>query len=331
MLNWRIALTLAVLAGTCSAWAQDFSPGLPPGRPLDVGLDGADMPVPGWPAPPDVAPWQPANPTGAGFVGPPPYRPGSGGPADFASIRPQAAPVAGERFTESTWYARADYFHWNERLDGADFVNEYGLLSTVGYQRRNGPERFRFELFGSTVNYRGAAMYEDGSSEPLSSTTNYLGVRGEYDLLLEPDCWPQVSFFIGIGTRFWIRDLVNGFTEFGDPVMGYQESWWTIYPYLGVEKRRVLGDGMEFYGSARIGCTAVTYERVSYFDVTLYPKAGIEGQAEVGLRSRRLFVAGFFEAMTWRQSSIVRDTLQRDTLQPDSRLFTVGLKTGFSF
>ncbi len=327
MTKWRIALTLAVLAGTCSAWAQDFSPGLPPGQPLDVGLDGPDMPVPGRPAPPDVVPWQPANPTGTGFVGPPPYRLGSSGPADVTSIRPEAAPVAPERFTESTWYARVEYFHWKERLDGADFVNEYGVLPTVGYQRRSGPERFRFELFGTTVDYKGLALFEDGSSEPLSSTTNLLGVRGEYDLLWEPEAWPRVSFFAGIGTRFWIRDLVDGVSSISlSPVTGYQETWWTIYPYLGVEKRRVLREGLEFYGSARIGCTAVTYERVSYFDVTLYPKAGLEGQAELGLRSRRLFVAGFFEALTWEQSSVVRDTLQ-----PASRLFTVGLKTGFSF
>jgi len=327
MMKWHIALALAVLAGACSAWAQDFSPGLPPGQPLDVGLDGADMPVPGRPAPPDLTPWQPANPTAPSYLGPPPYRPGSGGPADFASIRPEAAPVAGERFTESTWYARVDYFHWNERLDGADFVNEFGVLPTVGYQRRIGPERFRFELFGGTVDYKGLALFEDGPSEPLTSTTNLLGVRGEYDLLWEPDCWPQVSFFAGIGTRFWIRDLVDGVSSVSlSPVIGYQETWWTIYPYVGVEKRRVLRDGLELYGSGRIGVTAVTYQRVSYFDVTLYPKAGIEGQAELGLRSRRLFFAGFFEAMTWQQSAVVRDTLQ-----PASRMFTVGLKTGFSF
>jgi hypothetical protein len=293
---------------------------------MDAGLDTTDMPLPGRPAPSDVAPWQPVNPPGSSFVGPPAYRPASGSPGDFSSIRPQAAPVAGERFTESTWYSRVEYFHWNERLDGADFVNEYGVLPTVGYQHRSGPERFRLELFGSTMDYHGAAMYDDGSSEPLTCTTNYLGVRGEYDLLLEPDFWPRVSFFAGIGTRFWIRDLVDGLTESGNPVMGYQETWWTIYPYLGVESRRVVRDGLELYGSGRIGCTAVTYERAGYFDVTLYPKAGLEGQAELGVRSRRLLLAAYLEAMTWRESSIVRDTLQ-----PNSRLFTVGLKAGFSF
>ncbi len=293
---------------------------------MSAGLDGADLPMPARSAPTDISPWQPANPAGAGFLGPQPHRPGWGGPADPAPIRPETAPLVAERLIESTWYTRVDYFHWNERLDGADFVNEHGVLPTLGYVRRFGSERYRFELFGATVDYDGAAMFDDGTSEPLFSSTNYLGVRGEYDLLIEPDFWPQVSFFVGLGTRFWIRDLKDGFSVFGSPVAGYQETWWTIYPYLGVEKRRILRDGMEFYGSTRIGFTPLTYQRVSYFDVTLYPKTGVTAQAELGLRGRRLFVAGFFEMMTWTQSATVRDALQ-----PDSRMFTVGLKTGFSF
>jgi hypothetical protein len=332
MMNWRIALTLAILLGTCPAGAQDFFPGPSPGRPVPAGLDGADLSVPARSASPDIMPLQPGNSTGSGYPGPPLRSQGPTGPADFTSIRHEAAPVGPERFTESTWYTRVDYFHWNERLDGTDFVNEFGVLPTVGYQRRVGPERFRFELFGSTlfgptVHYKGAAMFDDGSSEPLSSTTNLLGVRGEIDLLFEPEIWPQISFFLGLGTRFWVRDLKDGFSSITlSPVTGYQETWWTIYPYLGVEKRRVLSDGLEFYGSGRIGCTAVTYQRVSYFDVTLYPKAGLTGQLEAGLRSRRLLLAAFFEAFAWSQSEIVRDTLQ-----PNSRMYTIGLKTGFSF
>ncbi len=46
---------------------------------------------------------------------------------------PAAAPAFAERFRESSWYTRIDYFHWNERLDDADFVNEYG--TPVTYER----------------------------------------------------------------------------------------------------------------------------------------------------------------------------------------------------
>jgi hypothetical protein len=230
------------------------------------------------------------------------------------------------KLSESCWYTREEYFHWNERFGGADFVNEYGLLMTIGYQKQFGPERFRAELFGGSMNYVGGAQFGDGTSEPLWSTTGYLGVRGEYDLVFEPDWWPRVDFVLGLGTRFWFRDLRDGTTPSGAPVSGYQETWWTIYPYLGVETRRTPGGGPELYSSARIGCTVVTYEHVTWMDAVLYPKPGLIGQAEIGFRTDRFFCAAFSETMTWRQSAV-----SRGALQPESFFTTVGVKAGLTF
>lgn len=75
------------------------------------------------------------------------------------------AAATAERPIESTWYFRQEAFHWNERSDGQDFVNEYGPLSTVGYLHRNGCERFRVELFGGTMAY-------DGGTNPTTEATS---------------------------------------------------------------------------------------------------------------------------------------------------------------
>lgn len=231
-----------------------------------------------------------------------------------------------ERPHESSWYTREEYFHWNERFGGEDFVNEYGLMLTLGYVKRIGQERFRAELFGGTLDYVGGAQFDDGSTEPLWSKTGYLGACGEYELLFEPDWLPRTSLFLGVGTRFWFRDLRDGVTPSGYDVTGYQETWWTIYPYFGVETRRSLQSGPELYSSARIGCTAITYEHVSWYDAVLYPKCGITGQAEVGMRGDHFFCAVFSEAMAWGQSDVARGLLQ-----PTSSFVTVGLKAGLSF
>jgi hypothetical protein len=151
-------------------------------------------------------------------------------------------------------------------------------------------------------------------------------VRGEYDLLIEPDAWPLLTFSTGIGTRYWIRDLPDDFTASGNFVEGYQETWWTIYPYLGVETREVPGHDFQFYGSGRIGVTAITLERATLNDVALYPKPGVIGQLEAGIRGEHLFVGAFFEGFSWQQSAVVRGWLQ-----PNSKMYTVGLKTGFYF
>lgn len=323
----RIAIFIALLLGSCQALAQDGPALRSPVQSMYEPNDLAAVLDPELYSGRTGTAVASSDANQGNFI---PYRAsGNGLPvaASPASLRTDAyASVFGDRLLESTWYTREEYFHWNERLDGADFVNEYGLLITLGYQRRVGAERYRAELFGGTMHYDGGAQFEDGSTEPLISKTGYLGARGEYDLLIEPDWLPKTSLLLGVGTRFWFRDLRDGMTESGVPVLGYLETWWTIYPYLGVETRRVLDSGPEFFVSSRIGCTALTFEHATFFDAVLNPKTGITGQLEAGLRGRHFFCSAVSEVLTWRESAVARGALQ-----PESMLFTVGLKAGVNF
>jgi hypothetical protein len=256
-----------------------------------------------------------------------PFPPAAGSPMAFPL--PSAVPgtVPTSPSIESTWYTRIDYFHWNERIDHQSLVNENGPLVTLGYLRRVGNERFRAEFFDSSVRYKSFIQNQDGSIDPLLSTTNYIGLRGEYDLLYDPEWWPAATLFAGVGTRFWLRDLPDSVTVSGKPVSGYLETWWTTYPYLGIQRRREIGSSdIEFFASGRVGATAVTFQHVSWDDVVLYPKIGITGQLETGVRGPRFFVSAFSELLTWGQSAVVRGYLQ-----PASSLVTVGLRTGFTF
>lgn len=233
-----------------------------------------------------------------------------------------------ERLVESGWYFRQDAYWWNESIEGTTFVKEYGPLSTLGYVHRNGIERYRFELFGGTEAYDGGAQFDDGSYEPYhdSCGTNYLGVRGEYDLLLEPPSWNRMRFVLGIGTRMWFRNLRDSITPSGQPVMGYQESWWTFYPYIGLETKESDEPGPKFFGSMRVGMTPLTYQYVSYFDIALYPRCGVTAQAEAGVRFQKFSISACFEYMAWGQSGVVRDSYQ-----PQSEMFTIGGKVGYTF
>ena len=155
---------------------------------------------------------------------------------------------------QSAWYYRLDSFSWNERDRRGELVNEHGPLSTLGYVRQSGVERFRIELFGGTVAYDGSAQYQDQNnlwqSEPYHQSfgTNYLGCRGEYELLAEPAAWSRIRFFLGVGTRFWIRNLQNATLPDMD-VAGYEETWWTFYPYVGLETKDSDEPGLKFFGS----------------------------------------------------------------------------------
>ncbi len=341
----RFALILVVVLVNLPALGDDFSfPSLQSGQnsmppPPLPSSDGLAWPPPGgrqFSSLPDygqgrpggmVAPSQtvgPAMPPGIAPTAPPPVA-----PSVAASLAPYAssAPAAVNRAIESTWYYRQDAFYWNERSDGTDFVNEAGPISTIGYLRRNGCERFRFELFGGTVSYDGGAQFEDGTTLPYHESfgTNYLGLRGEYDLLIEPTAWPRVRFLMGVGTRFWIRDLRDAETSFGE-VDGYQETWWTFYPYLGLETRQSDEPGLKFYGSARFGITPLTYQYATYFDTTVYPRCGVTGRVELGVTYHRLSALAVVEGMTWGESAVVRDTFQ-----PASRMLTIGGQIGYTF
>ncbi len=346
---WRLALTIVLIAGVQTAWGDDaylaWPPAnsvpppaaYPPGPPM-----GQDIAAPGRLQPASA----PASPSGAAW--PPPgedlRRTPNVNRQDWLNSPPPAAastvmavPATPEKTTDSTWYFRQDSYFWNERVGGADIVKEYGPLSTLGYQRRVGIERFRIELFGGSVAYDGSAEFYDQASQSyydvpyhLSYGTNYLGCRGEYDLLIEPAGWSRLRGIVGIGTRFWVRDLQSTSLAAGD-VTGYQENWWTFYPYIGLETKDSLEPGMKFFGSARIGMTALTYQYATYFDTAVYPRCGVTGQLELGVRFQKFSLSAFFEAMTWAESAAVTDAFGNASYQPESRMLTIGGKLSYTF
>ncbi len=224
------------------------------------------------------------------------------------------------------WYTRFDYFAWNERSGGTELDSEHGTLYTLGCTRCFGADRFRGELFTGTINYSGT----NGLGDLADSTTTYLGVRGEYEWLWDMNLrgWPSATVFAGVGTRFWLRDIRDGTVlSSGDFSVGHQETWWTFYPYVGLEKRWPCNVGEEIYVRGRLGCTVFTYQFFGLDEGTpLYPRPDITGQVECGFRHDQLFIAVCFEAMTWNASPTVRNSFQ-----PLSQMFTTGLKLGLSF
>jgi hypothetical protein len=228
----------------------------------------------------------------------------------------------------ASWYTRVDYYHWNERLGSTDFVNESGTLFTLGYSRQIGIERYRAELFGGDVHYDGYSQSNtDGTLITMPSNTGYLGLRGEYEMVLAPPIAAgNFAFLAGLGSRFWIRDLHDGSDNQGNPVMGYEETWWTMYPFLGMETHHRAASELDLYSESRIGTTAVTYQLASINARPLWPKLGVFANAEIGLRGSRFFLAGRVEVMSWEESSVVQDSYQ-----PRSFMYTAGGRLGFMF
>jgi hypothetical protein len=330
---WKLVLASLLMLGASPAVGDGpLSTWQPPAadQPAAPALGPANFQPPQPPSPYNAAYPPPGQDVSRTFSAP--RQDWTAAPQQLPVVSTAPAPAVVERPVESTWYFRQEAFFWNERSDGHDFVNEYGPLSTVGYLHRNGCERFRMELFGGTMAYDGGAQYQDDGGnwiyEPYrdSNGTNYLGVRGEYDLLIEPACWTRVRAFVGVGTRFWIRDLHDSVTPSGTDVYGYQEHWWTFYPYIGLETKEPDEPGWHFFGSARVGLTPLTYQSASCSNTALYPRCGVTGKTEFGVRFQHFCLSAYLEVMTWGESAVAGDSFQ-----PDSRMLTVGGQLGYTF
>ena len=238
----------------------------------------------------------------------------------------------------TAWYTRLEYLHWDERLDRTHQNIESGPLYTLGGEHRFGSERIRGELFTGNMHFGGyIAGQEPSSFERTYATIGYFGGRAEYEYLWDVNVegWLPVTLYAGLGTRIWNKSAFNIRTASGEPIASSTQAWWTIYPYVGVEKRWDLDYEWEFFGSGRIGCTVINYNHTSSSTwPAYYPNPGITGQLECGLRRGHLFLSAYFEATSWQasQAEHLHGGGDDDWYRwPTSQMFTSGFEAGFTY
>ena len=83
----------------------------------------------------------------------------------------------------------------------------------------------------------------------------------------------------------------------------------------------------------RVGATPLTYHYATYFDTTTYPRCGITGQLEVGVRFQQFSLSAYMEAMTWGESAEVPMPYWPGhySYQPASRMLTIGGQISYAF
>ena len=118
----------------------------------------------------------------------------------------------------------------------------------------------------------------------------------------------------------------DGTTPDGTPVYGYEETWWTFYPYLGAETHLPVPGNWTCTPKSRVGATVLTYDYATIGDRPMWPTPGIVANVEIGLRCTHFFAALRGEMMRWEDSSVVQGAYQ-----PRSTMYTVGGRLGFMF
>ncbi len=239
-----------------------------------------------------------------------------------------------QRPIELSFYTRFDYLQWNTRENGVVLNSENGTLYTLGYLLCKDAERVRVELFAGTVPHNDTTA----DDQPVHTSAEHIGGRIEYEY-----CWdidfeglPPFVFFAGIGTRAWNRTVYNGITPSEEIWAGSGQTWWTIYPYFGLEKHWLCNNGNDFYAAGRFGFTAFNYLYISDQPnvPAYYPQANITGQAELGWRRNHFFCSAYFEAMSWQKSLDVHyhgDTTSTMHHYPSTQMYVTGLKFGLTY
>jgi hypothetical protein len=232
--------------------------------------------------------------------------------------------------TESAFYTRLDYFHWSERFHGSTILDERGPLYTVGYTRTGGEQRLRVELFAGVEQYQGET-FGGGQTYQANNRATYYGGRIEYDLFFNLPNHPNGLLFLGLGTRVWHRGIPNATLPGNITALGYNDTWVTVYPYLGLETRHDPTKTLEFYGRMRVGVTAYTHNHHIVNDdpqdsAGLAPQIGATALLEEGVRYHNFTVTGWAEVFGFSRSDV-----NNGQLQPVSTLLTLGVKAGYSF
>ena len=331
-------------ASAPAAYPQAYSPPPPGGAPT---ADTFPSPYPAMAAPVENGPS--ALPPGQ-----PPAGAANGILSGNEPASPAAPPVpaveipaeAIQPYLGFSMYGRVDAFRWTE---SADNVSESGALFTLGFQFGIDTNRFRLELFCGDVGYSDdfTTPQTGTTSASNSSDTTYIGTRMEFERAFKFDAVPSLSFIAGVGTRLWSRAVYESFANVSNtPVTGYDEGWWTNYPYLGLETRRQPGATFEWYASAHVGVTAFTLESFAVRDgsfmlvsspsgtiitqqdgasTSAYPKPGMTESVELGIRYKLFNIAFCFDGLAWAQSSTT------PPYQPATQMYQFGLKAGACF
>lgn len=132
---------------------------------------------------------------------------------------------------------------------------------------------------------------------------------------------------IAANSPAWIRSFPDTFTKQGSFVSNTTKPWLMPATYSHPDDRRLPLPNIQWTGRGKLGLSPVAYENINvYFPVSLYPRPGFGREASSPPDGQQLFLRAYFEGNTSSQSAMVGGVLQ-----PTSRVFTVGLKTGVVF
>jgi len=240
--------------------------------------------------------------------------------------------------TETPFSLKVQYerFEWKEYgVDGHELLKESGYRLGLRWDRHV-PDWFAPNWTAHALLYFGNVDYDGQSQigEPVESTTEYYGGRGEGSLNFPLHHAGQLdsSLFTGAGLHSWLRKLddTGGFTD-----TDYDEWWFSTYLQAGAAVRWKRSTGTLI---GRAGIRYPVYSRVEYDFVLPDGSSGVSVEpgndagyfAELDYESGGYVFGLYFEEWNFKRS----DTKSEggvNIFQPESKQQSIGVQLGISF
>lgn len=265
-------------------------------------------------------------------------------PTNAISATPAAQPLSvTNRSSLIRLYAYVVNFSWEEYVGDSQVVDEEGFLAGAGvafHHSLSTKNTLPLHLFGDAdfffgeTDYAGGVQNPDGSSEPFSSDTTYVGLRGQLALgsPIKLKSSTHIMPHAGVGTRIWLRTLDTDLSDDDVGTYGYEESWGTLYGVLGARLAHNVDATHALFIAAQANLPIWNEMIADLSNVggpdesTLDPKRETGWQAEGGLETGRFCVSIFFAAQDFGQSPINDD----DLFQPESRSRILGARAAIA-
>ena len=120
----------------------------------------------------------------------------------------------------------AEYLDTNVFLDG-----ETGFIPGLVFKRKKYNKNSFTELTGKV--HGNIIKYDGETQSGIPVTTNSIAIIFDGHIKVGKQFAGNYEPYIGLGYRYWYRNILNGSDIFGNPVVGLLEEYYWPYPLLG--------------------------------------------------------------------------------------------------
>ena len=199
-------------------------------------------------------------------------------------------------------------------LDG-----ESGFIPGVVLKRKQDHTTYYSEwvgqLYGNTINYDGEAQ---PSGTPLTIKSDAVIFDTHFKLGFHFAEAQNHGMYIGLGYRYWLRNIRSGYDINGNPVAGLREDYYWLYGLFGYVANYTVNENVNIgfdirqtnMINAKMDVNFLGYNNYDNTQVNLGNKSGIRFAVPIQFktRTRSFIVSPYYEIIDIGRSNNVRVT-----------------------